>query len=234
MEKAEKSNIKSIIKTKIKRQSLIIPYKFSYGNWNNSQCLNSKNVEYIDLSKIKINECENSKLSKSIKTKETSKVSYSNTYNHYQSLNKSLLGHKRKNNEDVYRLSNQNNMKGYNNFNLTKIKTDSFEILTIIDCIICLSSINNSNYHLSCGHIFHKECILTWMRQYGNCPLCKSSMTHFIDIRTNILEQIDKEKTKLMKYIFGLSMLSLLLINLFIKTVGFEKIIYKIILKYKN
>lgn len=233
MEKLEKLNIKSIIKTKIKRESLIIPYKFSYGNWNNKQFLNSKNVEYIDLSKIKINECENSKLSKSIKTKETSKVSKGNTYKYNQLLNKSLLSQKRKNNEDEYRFSNQNK-KGYNNFNLTKINTDSFEISTNIDCIICLSSINNCNYYLSCGHIFHKECILTWMRQYGNCPLCKSSMTHFIDIRTNILEQIDKEKTKLMKYIFGLSMLSLLLINLFIKTVGFEKIIYKIILKYKN
>ena len=52
------------------------------------------------------------------------------------------------------------------------------------DCTICRESINNDSIYAQsegtrstietglCGHSFHKECILPWLKQNNKCPIC--------------------------------------------------------------
>jgi E3 ubiquitin-protein ligase synoviolin len=39
-------------------------------------------------------------------------------------------------------------------------------------CIICYDDMVNSAKKLSCGHIFHKHCLKSWMERNNKCPLC--------------------------------------------------------------
>lgn len=49
-------------------------------------------------------------------------------------------------------------------------------------CSICLTDIsklenkNNNNFKLNCGHKFHKECIMEWLKNHNTCPLCRDKM----------------------------------------------------------
>ena len=40
-------------------------------------------------------------------------------------------------------------------------------------CSVCLDE--NCNAYLSCGHVFHNECISAWLKKNGQCPLCRQS-----------------------------------------------------------
>ncbi|KJX92867.1 hypothetical protein TI39_contig5817g00022 [Zymoseptoria brevis] len=44
-----------------------------------------------------------------------------------------------------------------------------------IDCPICLESLTTA-FQLPCHslHVFHDECIRTWLKSHNSCPLCKS------------------------------------------------------------
>ena len=48
-----------------------------------------------------------------------------------------------------------------------------------IRCTICLEELDSSeSMEISCGHSFHKTCILNWFRSpmsSGNCPLCNDN-----------------------------------------------------------
>ncbi|XP_022633755.1 RING-H2 finger protein ATL51-like [Vigna radiata var. radiata] len=43
------------------------------------------------------------------------------------------------------------------------------------DCCICLEemNVNAECYTLSCQHVFHLPCILTWLKTSHVCPLCR-------------------------------------------------------------
>ena len=43
------------------------------------------------------------------------------------------------------------------------------------DCVICLESmtLNDELLKLRCGHIFHKDCLIPWLVQKQECPLCR-------------------------------------------------------------
>ena len=43
------------------------------------------------------------------------------------------------------------------------------------DCSICLEIFKNNESVISlpCNHIFHHECIQTWLKNSNNCPLCR-------------------------------------------------------------
>ena len=47
-----------------------------------------------------------------------------------------------------------------------------------ISCCICLNNIcNNAGYIKSCGHDnFHLSCILKWVKQKQECPMCRSKI----------------------------------------------------------
>jgi hypothetical protein len=52
------------------------------------------------------------------------------------------------------------------------------------DCTICRQSINNNSVYAieggftsfvssgKCGHIFHDECIIPWLKTNKRCPIC--------------------------------------------------------------
>lgn len=46
-----------------------------------------------------------------------------------------------------------------------------------LNCLICLKKIKidqiNAQYQcIPCGHVYHVECIETWLRKRNNCPSC--------------------------------------------------------------
>lgn len=48
-----------------------------------------------------------------------------------------------------------------------------------LTCAVCLNDMTPTHdvRVLSCNHVFHDECILTWiLRNHGNCPLCKQNI----------------------------------------------------------
>lgn len=50
-------------------------------------------------------------------------------------------------------------------------------------CSICLESISNYEYSLSCGHKFHVDCIISWFRQKKDtCPCCRDTGNNIIEI----------------------------------------------------
>lgn len=45
------------------------------------------------------------------------------------------------------------------------------------ECTICLEEVEKkSGYALSCGHVFHRVCIKTWLVEKNCCPVCKNVM----------------------------------------------------------
>jgi hypothetical protein len=40
------------------------------------------------------------------------------------------------------------------------------------NCPICLNNLKNP-VHLPCGHTFHSDCILSWIDNNKNCPMCR-------------------------------------------------------------
>ena len=49
-----------------------------------------------------------------------------------------------------------------------------YKIMAENICAICQEGMNECEHKLSCGHIFHSECIIQWFRHGPNsCPLCR-------------------------------------------------------------
>ena len=48
-------------------------------------------------------------------------------------------------------------------------------------CIICMENFNENELvkQLSCGHIFHGDCIDHWLSQQKNCPFCKEECVNY-------------------------------------------------------
>ena len=46
----------------------------------------------------------------------------------------------------------------------------------INNCIICFENFkeNEMILKLNCFHIFHKNCIENWLKNYSICPICKN------------------------------------------------------------
>lgn len=46
-----------------------------------------------------------------------------------------------------------------------------------IDCTICMEDFENNNilYSLLCGHVFHKDCVSTYLigARHKVCPICR-------------------------------------------------------------
>ena len=63
-----------------------------------------------------------------------------------------------------------------------------------MDCSICLDTLENQcTYKLSCGHIFHFECIDYWYRRLRledrscTCPICRRVIENWILEKINIV-----------------------------------------------
>jgi hypothetical protein len=54
-------------------------------------------------------------------------------------------------------------------------------------CSICLETDTKETHTTNCGHIFHKSCISTWLKEKNSCPMCRKEqiimyMIHSINI----------------------------------------------------
>ena len=44
------------------------------------------------------------------------------------------------------------------------------------DCAVCKDTYGGRCLKLPCGHLFHQECITTWLKQHNNCPICRAEL----------------------------------------------------------
>lgn len=56
--------------------------------------------------------------------------------------------------------------------------TESTENMDTI-CSICLGAFREGQqlFILDCGHVYHEDCILTWLDEDSVCPICRKTMT---------------------------------------------------------
>ncbi|KAL0207013.1 hypothetical protein P9112_012724 [Eukaryota sp. TZLM1-RC] len=45
-------------------------------------------------------------------------------------------------------------------------------------CTVCIRALRKGQkaIELQCGHLYHKKCILPWLKSNGSCPLCKTQL----------------------------------------------------------
>jgi hypothetical protein len=66
------------------------------------------------------------------------------------------------------------------------INSNCYDLDKNIDCTICRCNLNFNSLHSNnkgedsiivtgaCGHSFHNECIIPWVKNQPNCPICSS------------------------------------------------------------
>ena len=64
---------------------------------------------------------------------------------------------------------------GLSQSQIDSIPEINFEIDSRIDCVICMSQVENSASirQLPCDHIYHTECIDQWLLVNKKCPICR-------------------------------------------------------------
>ena len=69
--------------------------------------------------------------------------------------------------------------KGFKKEDIKKIKSEKYNIDQVINCVICQDDIKKGEFikKLNCNHIFHSNCIDTWLSKEKNCPFCKKEIT---------------------------------------------------------
>lgn len=71
-------------------------------------------------------------------------------------------------------VENNNNKSITNN-----ISTFNYECNKCDNCVICMENINKNEKckKLICGHIFHSNCVDTWLNRVLECPICRKTIT---------------------------------------------------------
>lgn len=67
--------------------------------------------------------------------------------------------------------------KDFEKFEHSHVESDNLELYKNMECNVCLSSysIDDNTTRLSCGHLFHCECIRKWLCDVSSkCPICRS------------------------------------------------------------
>lgn len=106
---------------------------------------------------------------------------YSSSYNDNSFMSdyiNSILQHMRESAErEGERPTGKKAFEKLNRFKLekTKCKTKDNGELELPTCIVCISNIelNSDTLLLPCGHMFHEECIKTWLVKHNTCPVCR-------------------------------------------------------------
>ena len=65
-------------------------------------------------------------------------------------------------------------MKFVNDLNNNKKISDNNSNI----CSICIDNINKGEEYseLSCNHIYHTNCILSWLEKHATCPTCRKNI----------------------------------------------------------
>jgi E3 ubiquitin-protein ligase RNF115/126 len=50
-----------------------------------------------------------------------------------------------------------------------------------LECSVCLTRMSESDegaevYEMPCEHLFHKECLLPWLKEHNSCPTCRHEL----------------------------------------------------------
>lgn len=66
-----------------------------------------------------------------------------------------------------------------------------------MECVVCAESLNTSpGACIPCGHVFHLDCLGTWLTDHKNCPMCREQYD-LTDMQMLFLpENEDNEKNK--------------------------------------
>mmetsp|Transcript_21787 Transcript_21787/g.35229 ORF Transcript_21787/g.35229 Transcript_21787/m.35229 type:complete len:219 (+) Transcript_21787:174-830(+) len=75
-----------------------------------------------------------------------------------------------------------------------------FERILSDRCTVCQEKyeIGDKVTHLPCGHTFHRECIIQWLKQKNSCPLCRAKVDNEDDQKAesgNLNEDDQKDKS---------------------------------------
>ena len=63
-------------------------------------------------------------------------------------------------------------------------------------CIICTNRYYNDDSRMlqfTCTHYYHKDCIIPWIQENTNCPMCRAEMKLVIDLE-DLLDNQDEEQ----------------------------------------
>jgi hypothetical protein len=69
------------------------------------------------------------------------------------------------------------------------------------DCSICIDNLRKGNevIKLKCNHIFHKECIKSYLLNYDNkCPLCRNNVLNETNNITNDITNVENSLNELL------------------------------------
>lgn len=71
-----------------------------------------------------------------------------------------------------------------------------------MNCSICLEQINKKEFKTICGHNFHHNCIINWLIENNNCPVCRKQLNtetskpktlrHYVKISNSFLNDISE------------------------------------------
>ena len=91
-----------------------------------------------------------------------------------------------------------------------------------MECVICIEKIENTDLFTinSCKHEFHESCILEWMKQKNECPICRSMITP--ETQSTVIITDDNIRRRIVVYrlliCLSVSMLSNMLISLYLNS----------------
>ena len=90
-------------------------------------------------------------------------------------IDRLLFYHNRVLNNNVINIRINNDIeKNELDFNKYKTKYSKNSKLDSIICIICLEIIDNNYFcYKNCNHIYHDDCIKTWLNINKSCPTCR-------------------------------------------------------------
>jgi len=62
------------------------------------------------------------------------------------------------------------------------------------ECTICMTKwqLDDTAKELPCLHVFHEDCIKTWLNLHGVCPICR----YELKTNSNTYERYKKSKTE--------------------------------------
>lgn len=77
---------------------------------------------------------------------------------------------------------------------ILKQRQYTFRDLLVMDCIICREDIrsNGTGSCIPCGHIYHAECLIPWLKSHQSCPICRMKST-IDDLQILRIEDEDKK-----------------------------------------
>lgn len=83
---------------------------------------------------------------------------------------------------EEYRTSAQPSKPKLSKIMIGKLRSCTLDVDLVCSqpsCPICSEDfvVSNEETKLPCGHIFHRYCVMPWLEQKQNCPICRTSLT---------------------------------------------------------